>query len=196
MYKFIKRLKKLIRKKKDIRQKYPQYEIGKHTYGNPRIYSWNEGATLKIGAFCSISTGVKFFLGGEHRTDWVTTYPFNYLWKPAKHIKGHPATKGDIIIGNDVWVGNRATILSGVEIGDGAVIGTNAIVTKNVPAYAIAAGNPAKIIKKRFDEKIINKLLEIKWWDWEDKKIEEHIPLLLNNQINEFLDIAVEKAIE
>ncbi len=188
MHIFLKKLKKIIRgKKKDIRNMYPQYEIGNHTYGNPRIYSWEEGATIKIGAFCSISSGVKIFLGGEHRTDWVTTYPFNYLWESAKQMKGHPTTKGDITIGNDVWIGAGAVILSGVTIGDGAVIGTNAVVTKDIPAYAIAAGNPASVVKLRFDEKTIQHLLEIKWWEWEDDQIQKFLPLMLDSNIENFL---------
>jgi acetyltransferase-like isoleucine patch superfamily enzyme len=192
MHPFLKKIKKMIRRReKDIREQYPQYEIGRHTYGIPRIYSWNEGATFKIGAFCSISSNVKIFLGGEHRTDWVTTYPFNYLWKSARNIKGHPTTKGDIIIGNDVWIGAGAVILSGLTIGDGAVVGTNAVVTKDIPAYTIVAGNPAGIVKNRFDEQTISKLLELKWWEWEDSKIQTYLPLLLNSNIKEFLEKAI-----
>ena len=188
MHPFLKKLKKMIRgKNKDIKDMYPQYEIGKYTYGKPRIYSWREGATFRIGAFCSIASDVKIYLGGEHRTDWVTTYPFNYFWESAKQIKGHPKTKGDVTIGNDVWIGAGAVIISGVTIGDGAVIGNNAVITKDVPPYAVAAGNPAVIVKERFDKKTIHGLLKIKWWEWEDSKIQENIPLLLDNNIDEFL---------
>ncbi len=188
MHKILKKLKKIIKgRQKDIQSAYPQYKIGKHTYGHPRIYSWEEGAQFKIGAFCSISSGVKIFLGGEHRIDWVSTYPFNYLWKSARHFKGHPCTKGDIIIGNDVWIGAGAVILSGVTIGDGAVIGTNAVVTKDIPAYAIAAGNPAKVVKMRFDRETIQDLLKIKWWEWEDAQIQRFLPLMLDTDIDQFL---------
>ncbi|MCP3928837.1 MAG: CatB-related O-acetyltransferase [Bacteroidetes bacterium] len=166
---------------------YPQYAIGKHTYGKPRIYSWGEGSNFKIGAFCSIASNVKIYLGGEHRTDWVTTYPFNHLWESAKHIKGQPKTKGDVIIGNDVWIGDNAVIMSGVTIGDGAAIGNNALVTKDVPAYTIVAGNPACILKKRFDEETIHRLLIIKWWEWNDGVIENFLPLMLDKNINEFI---------
>jgi chloramphenicol O-acetyltransferase type B len=192
MHIFLKKLKKkfIHRKKKDISERYPQYEIGRNTYGKPRIYSWEEGATFRIGAFCSIASGVKIYLGGEHRIDWVTTYPFNVLWEKAKHIKGHPKTKGDVIIGNDVWIGAGAAILSGVTIGDGAVIGTNAVVAKDVPHYAIVAGNPARIVRKRFNEETIHHLLKIRWWEWEDKKIEKFIPLLLDRDIEKFLKVA------
>lgn len=124
-------------KPKSIRELYPQYTIGRGTYGSPRVLNWGEGAKLEIGAYCSIAAGVTIFLGGEHRVDWVTTYPFNVLWDCASHITGHPATKGDVTIGHDVWLGRNATILSGVAIEDGAVVGCNALVTKPVPAYGI-----------------------------------------------------------
>ena len=191
MHVFLKKLKKkfIHNKKKDIRERYPQYEIGRYTYGKPRIYSWGEGANFRIGAFCSIASGVKIYLGGEHRTDWVTTYPFNVLWEAAKHIKGHPKTKGDVIIGNDVWIGAGSVILSGVTVGDGAAIGTNAVVAKDVPPYAIVAGNPARIAKKRFDEETIHHLLKIRWWEWKDNRIEKFLPLLLNSNIEEFLKV-------
>jgi acetyltransferase-like isoleucine patch superfamily enzyme len=81
-----------------------KYEIGEYTYGKPKVWSWDENTTLKIGRFCSISADVNIFLGGEHRIDWVTTYPFNVIFKNAREFKGHPASKGDIIIGNDVWI--------------------------------------------------------------------------------------------
>lgn len=100
---------------------YDSFPVGRHTYGNPEIIEWGEGATLSIGAFCSIAEGVAIFLGGNHRLDWVTTYPFNYLWECGAGFQGHPATKGDVVIGNDVWIGRNAAILSGVHIGDGAV---------------------------------------------------------------------------
>lgn len=155
-------------------------EIGDYTYGTPKVYPWSGGAKLKIGKFCSISNNVTIFTGGGHRYDWVSTYPFNVLWKEASHIKGNPVSRGPVIIGNDVWIGYGATILDGVKIGDGAVIGTNALVTKDVPPYAIVGGNPAKIIKYRFDEKKIGELLEMKWWDWDERDIRENIGNLLS----------------
>jgi acetyltransferase-like isoleucine patch superfamily enzyme len=172
---------------KPIQKRYPFYKIGRGTYGNPTIFSWDESSTLEIGAYCSISDNVNIFLGGEHRTDWVTTYPFNIFLKTAKNYKGHPKTKGNVIIGNDVWVGYGATILSGTNIGDGAVIGAQSVVTKNVSPYSIVAGNPAKEIRKRFSNDIIERLLAIKWWELDDKIIESIIPLLLNNNVEHFL---------
>lgn len=174
-------------KKKSLAEMYPEYSIGKWSYGNPSIFNRNEGTVFKIGAFCSIASGVKIFLGGEHRTDWITTYPFNILWKKAKHIKGHPRSKGDVVIGNDVWIGRDAVILSGVTVGDGAVIGARALVTKNVPPYSIVAGNPARVIRKRFDEATVERLLELKWWEREDEEIEQLLPLLLSADPEAFL---------
>jgi acetyltransferase-like isoleucine patch superfamily enzyme len=168
--------------------RYAAYSIGRFSFGYPKVRSWGENATLKIGNFCSIAQGVNIVLGGEHRVDWVTTYPFNKILNEYKYIKGHPATKGDIIIGNDVWIGMNATILSGVTIGDGAVIGANSLVTNDVEPYTIVGGNPAKPIRKRFDQQTIDRLLRIKWWDWDIEKIKRNVPDLLSNQIEQFLD--------
>ena len=184
---------RFLKKKKQSRFlniQFPQYNIGRWTYGRPKILSWGEGAILKIGDFCSFSTEVKIFLGGEHRIDWVTTYPFNKLWESAEAFTGHPSTKGDVIIGNDVWVGHAAIILSGVTIGDGAVIGAGAVVTKDVQAYGIVAGNPARLVNKRFKEDVIQRLLKIAWWDWEDAKIEKFLPFLLSDDIMKFISEA------
>ena len=116
----------------------------------------------------------------------MTTYPFNQLFKDEfGWLKGHPATKGDIRIGNDVWIGEDAKILSGVTIGDGAVIGANSLVTKNVPPYAVVGGVPAKIIKYRFPENVISRLLQIKWWDWDYAYLYFAVPLLLNENFDE-----------
>ncbi len=165
-------------------------EVGEYTYGQPKILHWGEKATLKIGKFCSIAEGVMIFLGGNHRVDWVTTYPFNVLdeWA-AKDIIGHPATKGNVIIGNDVWIGYGATILSGVTIGDGAVIGARAVVTQDIQPYALVVGNPAIMAKKRFNQKKIDQLLKIKWWDWSSEKIKQNVKYLCNTNVDKLLEL-------
>lgn len=145
-------------------------KVGKFTYGHEsiEIKQWNEGANLEIGSFCSIASNVTIYLGGNHRTDWITTFPFGHMFIKElgeEKFVGHPSTKGDVIIGNDVWIGSGATILSGVKIGDGAVISANATVTKDVEAYYIVGGNPANVLKKRFTEDIIELLLKLAWWD-------------------------------
>ena len=164
-----------------------RYRIGDYTYGKPRVVSWGEGTSLTIGKYCSISTNVIIFLGSEHRTEWVSTFPFAFLWDEAKSIKGHPSTKGDVVIGNDVWIAYGTTILSGVTIGDGAAIGACSLVTRDVPPYAIVAGNPAQVIRHRFDTETIQKLLRIKWWDWPDEKVKENVHLICSDSVAEFL---------
>ncbi len=163
-------------------------EMGRGSYCPPFVNSWESGAVAKVGNFCSLATGVQIFTGGNHRPDWVTTYPFNVLWpQVAGHITGHPATKGDVIIGNDVWIGTGALILSGVTIGDGAVVGAHSVVSKNIPPYAIAVGNPAVVVKYRFDETTIQNLLQIAWWNWPDNEIEKAMPYLLSTDIGQFI---------
>jgi chloramphenicol O-acetyltransferase type B len=193
MSNFSKRLRRLFKKRKSpsLQERYPQYVIGRHSYGDLTVRRWGEGACLYVGAFCSFAEGVKILLGGEHRIDWVTTYPFSVLWPHAAGgIAGHPHSKGDVVIGNDVWVGTEAIIMSGVRIGDGAVIGARAVVTKNVPPYAIVAGNPARLIRYRFGSEQIDKLLRLSWWDWTDAVIEKYMLALLSADIDAFLSVA------
>jgi len=144
--------------------------IGRFTYGynNLNIREWNEGASLKIGAFCSLADNISLFLGGNHKTDWITTYPFGHIYQDelgGTDILGHPSTNGDIVIGNDVWIGSGVTIMSGIQIGDGAVISANSHVVKDVAPYQIVGGNPAKLIKQRFENQIVEILLNLRWWD-------------------------------
>ena len=174
----------------------PRFDIGKYTYGSPDVYDFDDKTRLVVGRYCSISDRVAIVLGGNHRLDWATTYPFTAFsdeWPEAKQISGHPASEGDIIIGNDVWIGLGAVILSGVTIGDGAVIGAGAVVSKDVSPYAIAVGNPASEVGKRFSEKIINKLLELQWWNWPEKKVRQFLPFLCRSDIEALIRAASEE---
>lgn len=154
---------------------------GRFTYGHKkiRVRTWGEGHQLRLGSFCSIANNVNVYLGGNHRVDWATTFPFGHIFKGrlgGEGIIGHPSSNGDVVVGNDVWIGSGATLMSGVNIGDGAVIAANAHVVSNVEPYAIVGGNPAKHLKFRFDEQIRNLLLELRWWDLDLAIIREIAP--------------------
>jgi len=167
--------------------------FGKYTYGCPNVYWKNDKAKLVIGNFCSIGSNVDIYLGGNHNTNCVTTYPFGHINEDVFNnfkVVDYPSTKGDVIIGNDVWIGSNVKIMSGITIGDGAVISNSSHVVKNVEPYSLVGGNPAKLIKYRFTSEQISKLLEIKWWDWDDEKINSFVPLLCNESIDEFIKSA------
>lgn len=144
---------------------------------------------LIIGKFCSIACGAKFlFNSANHNMNSISTYPFPLFFEEwdlnREDITDSWNNKGNIVIGNDVWIGYEAVIMAGVTVGDGAIIGTRAVVTKDVPPYAIVGGVPAKIIRKRFSDDIISKLLEIKWWDWEKEKIQKNIEAIKSGNID------------
>lgn len=169
--------------------------IDKYTYidGKLDVFYCGGQDKLSIGRFCSIAKNVTFLLSGDHRHEWVTTYPFpafSNIWKGAEKITGHPKDKGDIVIGNDVWTGRNSIILSGISIGDGAVIAAGSVVTKNVEPYSIVGGVPAKIIKYRFKQKQIRELLKIKWWNWKPEKIKRNLTKLCNSNIDDFISNA------
>lgn len=172
--------------------KYRAWQIGDYTYGSrngsPHIVYYGEPVKLVIGKFCSIADEVTFFLGGNHQTKWVTTFPFNVMFSEAGHITGHPFSNGDIVIGNDVWIGEAASIMSGLSIGNGAVIAANSVVTGDVPAYGIVAGNPARLIGMRFEDEQVKSLEKIAWWHWGIDKILENIDLILNKQVDAFIE--------
>lgn len=163
-------------------------QIGRGTYGAPHVEYWDERTRLTIGSYCSFASGVRILLGGEHRTDWVTTYPLRIKADlPGAWEDGHPATKGDVAIGHDVWVGTGAMILSGVTIGDGAVIGAGSIVTHDVPTYAVVAGNPARVVRTRFDEATVAALLRIAWWGWPEERVLAEADALCSPDIAAFI---------
>ncbi len=146
------------------------------------------GDKLIIGKFCQIAAGVNFVMNGaNHQMNAVTTFPFYIFegWKQKVPPLNKMPLKGDTIIGNDVWIGQNVTILPGVHIGDGAIIGLNSVVGSDVAPYTIVAGNPAKVIRKRFDNQLIKLLLKLKWWDKSIKEINDLIPILTDNNLTE-----------
>jgi len=148
--------------------------VGEHTFGAPRILSWGKDDRLIIGKYCMFANNVIVVLGGEHDLSRVTCYP---LRSRINRLREDIDTtnKGPIVIGNDVWIGVGSFILSGVTIGDGAIVGAGAVVTQSLPAYAIAGGVPAKVLRFRFSEDQIEKLLKIAWWNWHDDKIRANL---------------------
>lgn len=175
--------------------KAPNILVGDYTYyDDPRdplgfeahnvLFNYPEfGDRLLIGKFCAIASGVRFIMGpANHRVSSVTTYPFHVfggLWqaRTPPHMDQLPR-KGDTVIGNDVWIGRESVIMPGVHIGDGAVIAACSVVTRDVPAYGVAGGNPARLLKMRFDEELIALLLAFRWWDLPPEELAEFLPLL------------------
>jgi len=151
------------------------------------------GDKLIIGKFCAIAKGIEFVMNGaNHRMCSVTTYPFYIMqngWgKFSPYLKDLPL-KGDTIIGNDVWIGQNVTVMPGVHVGDGAIIAANSVVTKDIPAYHVAGGNPCRILKKRFEDELIQYLLDLKWWNWSAKKIFNNLEALCSGDLGKIKNI-------
>lgn len=164
--------------------------VGAHSYGVPHLRFAGLGQRFICGKFCSFAADVHVFLGGNHRADWVTTYPFPAFaaWPNGRGVGGYHVGRGDVTVGNDVWVGWSAVLSSGVTVGDGAIVATRALVTKDVPPYAIVGGNPARVIGQRFDDETIADLLAIRWWDWPEEKTNAEIPRLMSGDISGFVE--------
>jgi acetyltransferase-like isoleucine patch superfamily enzyme len=170
--------------------------VGRYTYGAERmtVINWDETTALRIGNFCSIAKGVRVLLGGDHRVDWVTTFPFGHLHEdvfPSGRLNGrsgHPASSGDVTVRNDCWIGSGATLLSGATLSDGSVLGASAVLAGPTEPYGIYVGNPARLVRKRFPEATIAALLEIRWWDWPDELIDRAVPLLQSEPTSDRLE--------
>ncbi len=178
--------------------KAPNIFVGDYTYFDDRrygpekfeennvLYNYDHSKVkLVIGKFSAIAAETKFIMTGDHKLDAISTYPFPIFkegWESAFNITDLPV-KGDIIIGNDVWLGYDALIMNGVTIGNGAIVASRAVVVKDVPAYSIVAGNPAKVVKMRFDDSTIERLQKLAWWDWPIEKINQNLKLICNLDI-------------
>lgn len=162
----------------------PQVTVGRYSYGWPNFVLFDQAEKIEVGAFCSIAEGVSIFAGGEHRSDWISTYPLRIAFGLEGAGKdGLPKTKGPVSIGNDVWIGQGAKVLSGVTIGDGAVVGAGAVVSKDVRPYSIVAGNPARHIRYRFGARERKLLLKMRWWEWPIEKILQNVDLLCSRSV-------------
>ncbi len=142
---------------------------------------------LIIGKFCAIAAETRFIMTGDHKLDAISTYPFPIFgkgWESAFNVYDLPV-KGDIVVGNDVWFGYGSLIKNGVTIGNGAIIAAGAVVVKDVPAYSVVAGNPARIKKMRFDDKTIERLQKIAWWDWDIEKINKNLKLICQMDVDQ-----------
>lgn len=177
----------------------PNIKVGRYSYysGYYHGHSFDECARylppdegvdqLIVGSFCSIGSGAAFIMAGNqgHRNEWISTFPFYWMSEEPAFAGAQNGYEGagDTVIGNDVWIGSEAVIMPGIKVGDGAVIGTRALVTWDVEPYAIIGGNPAKTIRKRFDERTVQMLLEMKWWDWPIDQLQAVMPLMTSGNV-------------
>lgn len=181
--------------------------IGDYTYFDDRrygpekfeeynvLYNYNfSKVKLVIGKFCAIAAETRFIMTGDHKLDAISTYPFpifGHGWESAFNVNDLPV-KGDILVGHDVWFGYDSLVMNGVTIGNGAIIAARAVVVKDVPAYSIVAGNPAKVVKMRFDDKTIERLQKISWWNWSIEKINTHLKLLCHLDVDQLEAVSKE----
>ena len=169
------------------------FSIGAYSYGRPKVRFAESGRRLTIGRYCSIADKVEILLGGDHRLDWASTYPFaamRGLWPEADAPADYHASRGDVSIGHDVWLGSGCMILSGVTVGHGAVVAARAVVARDVPPYAVVAGNPARVVRIRFDEATVAALVACAWWDLPHAAVARLVPLLQSGRIPELIEAA------
>jgi len=166
---------------------------GKYSYGDPIVVNYClDKYKVTIGNFCSIGQNTKIYLanGVGHDSTFISTYPFGHIFTDIFDTNNTSKnSNGDVNIGNDCWIGENVVIMSGVTIGDGCIIANNSHVVKSFQPYSIIGGNPSISIKKRFNESQIEKLLNIKWWLWEDDKIQKNIHLICSPNIDDFINL-------
>lgn len=182
--------------------------IGDYTYFDDRrngpekfeeynvLYNYDfSKVKLVIGKFCAMAAETRFIMTGDHKLDAISTYPFpifGHGWENAFNVYDLPV-KGDIVVGNDVWFGYDSLVMNGVTIDNGAIIAARAVVVKDVPAYSIVAGNPAKVVKMRFDDKTIGRLQKIAWWDWDIEKIHQNLKLICHLDVDRLEEASLER---
>ena len=167
----------------------PVVSIGRFSYvdQHAHVMTYLSPPDLLIGDFCSIAANSRFFARQNHRPDWVSTFPFEFISGLEAREGSHDSLPSRIEVGHDIWIGDSATIFPGVTIGHGAVIGANAVVTKDVPPYSVFVGNPGRVVRMRFSEPVIEALLAIQWWTWDEARIREMAPLIWSADIDAFL---------
>lgn len=182
-------LKPIIRNPNIVVGDYTYYDDpdGVENFERNVLYHFDfQGDKLIIGKFCAIAAQTKFIMnGGNHRTDWFTTYPFPVFgqgWEVA--MPDAWPDKGDTVIGNDVWIGYGVLIMPGIHIGDGAIIASASVVTRDVEPYSIVGGNPASEIRKRFDDATIQELLRLQWWNWDIEKITRNVKAICSADLD------------
>lgn len=166
------------------------FSIGCYSYGRPKVRFPESGRRLTIGRYCSIADRVEILLGGDHRLDWASTYPFAAMrghFPQAQAPEDYHASRGDVVIGHDVWLGSGCMILSGVTVGHGAVVAARAVVTRDVPPYAVVAGNPARVVRHRFPPEVAEALVAAAWWDRPQAEVSRLVPLLQSGQVEALL---------
>ncbi|PHN54152.1 MULTISPECIES: CatB-related O-acetyltransferase [Pseudomonas syringae group] len=183
----LRKMDKLERHAEKIRLKYPRAVVGVGTYGIPDIVDFGDNSILRVGSYTSIAEGVKILLGGEHRTDWITTYPFPAMVEQVSDIQDYAPSKGDVVIGSDCWICANAVIVSGVTIGHGAIVGAGAMVVRDVAPYSVVGGNPCKFIRWRFEEDVRDLLLQAAWWDWPMEEVKSVARTLCSSDMDAFL---------
>lgn len=159
---------------------------GRFSYGldSLTIHAWDDRTRLRVGSFCSVAGGAQVILGGEHRLDWATTFPFGHIFREefpsgdVHGVEGHPATKGDVEISNDVWIGRGCLIVSGSILEDGVVLGAGSILTGRTEPYGVYAGAPARLVRRRFSPDVVEALLDLAWWDWPIEVLDRAVPFL------------------
>lgn len=177
----------------------PLIEVGEFTYyddpDDPTAFEtrnvlYHYGPErLVIGRYCALGTGVRFIMNGaNHRVDGPSTFPFPIMggdWAAHFDLLTDLPNRGDTVVGNDVWFGHGVTVMPGVRIGHGAVIATGSVVTTDVPDYAIAGGNPARLIRHRYSEEEITRLLAVSWWDWPTGHITQHVRTIMSGTVED-----------